>query len=167
MMNRRDLLKKMGGGSLAGVGLGLGLGLGTPARAADAQAGVAAASGNAYRWSLEGARGLQGQQFWLNHPEQGAIGLTLDAVTAEPSAAPAASAADAISAAALKLAAAAAHTPKLEQFTLRFTGPAGAGVAADTYEMDNEVIGHFALYLAPDAKRTGATTYRAEFSLLV
>ncbi|MHA4868773.1 DUF6916 family protein [Duganella sp. PWIR1] len=168
MMNRRDLLKKMGGGSLAGLGAGLGLGLAAPARAADAQTGVEAAAGNAYRWSQAGAQALLGQQFWLNHPEQGAIGLQLEAVIAQPAAAPApADPGVADSAATLKLALAAASAPPLEQFSLLFTGPGGAGISAGSYEMDNGVVGHFALYLVPGEKRTLENTYRAEFSLLV
>lgn len=168
MMKRRDLLK-MSGGSLALASLGLAM----PARAA--VPAIEAAASNPYRWSLAGAQALLGQAFWLNHPLQGAIGLTLEAVrpvrpggaatqAASPAPAPAVVGAPEVLAARQ---AAAALAPALEQFSLYFAGPAGAGCAADSYEMDHAQIGRFALYLVPDQKRTGANVYRADFSLLV
>ncbi|WP_150119200.1 hypothetical protein [Massilia sp. NR 4-1] len=154
MMKRRDLLK-MSGSSLALASLGLAL----PARAAGP--GIEAAAGNGYHWSQAGAEALVGQSFWLSHPLQGAIGLTLEAVRA------AGVRADASAAAAPPAAAVPLRAPALEQFSLYFVGPAGAGCAADSYEMDHAQIGRFALYLTPDEKRTGANVYRADFSLLV
>lgn len=143
MMKRRDLLK-MGGSSLALAGLGLT----APARAGGQQAGVEAAAGNPYCWTLDGARTLVGQQFWLNDPERGAIALTLEQLREVPARATASAG------------------PVVQQFTLYFAGPAGAVLATRNYEMDHAQIGRFALYLALAEKRTGAYVYRAEFSLL-
>lgn len=162
MMKRRALLK-MGGGSLALAGLGLA----APATAATPQDGVTAAAQNGYRWSQAGAQALVGQQFWLNHPEGGAIGLRLEAVTAAATdtAAQAGTAAGPAPAAPVPQPPV-PQPPLLQQFTLLFEGPAGTGFAAGSYEMDHAAIGRFALYLAPAGKRTGANLYRAEFSLL-
>ncbi len=161
MMKRRELLK-MGGSSLALAGLGLAA---APSRAGAAEAdGGAGAAG--FVWGQAAASALVGQPFWLNHPEFGAVGLTLEAVRG---AAPSAAASLATPADALRTAppAAAATAPRTEQFSLYFVGPRGAQAAQGSYELDHQQIGRFTLLLVPGAPRPGASVYRSDFSLLL
>ncbi|PHV09081.1 hypothetical protein CSQ96_00865 [Janthinobacterium sp. BJB412] len=130
---------KLGGGSLALAGLGL------------AASRPAAASSSAdFVWSRAAADALVGQPFWLNHPELGAVGLTLEAVGGTPAA----------------TAPAAAGAARSEQFTLLFVGPRGQQAGQGSYELDHERIGRFTLLLVPGAPRPGASVYRSDFNLL-
>lgn len=138
MMKRRNLLK-LGGGSLALAGLGLA-----------ASRPAAAASSADFVWSRAAADALVGQPFWLNHPELGAVGLTLEAVGGTPAA----------------TAPAAAGAARSEQFTLLFVGPRGQQAGQGSYELDHERIGRFTLLLVPAAPRPGASVYRSDFNLL-
>lgn len=136
MMKRRNLLK-LGGGSLALAGLGL----------AASRPAAAAAD---FVWSRAAADALVGQPFWLNHPELGAVGLTLEAVSGTPAA----------------TAPAAAGAQRSEQFSLLFVGPRGQQAGQGSYELDHERIGRFTLLLVPGAPRPGASVYRSDFNLL-
>lgn len=139
MMKRRNLLK-LGGGSLAMAGLGL---------AASRPAAAAAATD--FVWSRAAADALVGQPFWLNHPEMGAVGLTLEAVSGPPAG----------------TAPAAAGAVRCEQFSLVFVGPRGQQAGQGSYELDHERIGRFTLLLAPGTPRPGASVYRSDFNLLL
>jgi len=127
-MKRRYFLKSAGA-TLALSGLGL-------------HATLAAAAG--FHWSRAGAAALVGQSFWLNHPERGALALTLAAVHA-PAQQP---------------------DPRLEQFSLRFRAPGSVAIADASYDMDHPAIGRFSLHLAPAGQDADGANYRADFTLL-
>ncbi|MBJ7309369.1 DUF6916 family protein [Rugamonas sp. CCM 8940] len=174
MMKRRELLKKIGGSSLALAGLGL--------AAAPSRAGAADADGGAgsagFVWSQAAASALVGQPFWLNHPEFGAVSLTLEAVRGVAPSVGAAPATPATPATPVGAAAApavvmrtappaSAAVPRTEQFSLYFVGPRGAQATQGNYDLDHQQIGRFTLLLLPGEPRPGATVYRADFSLLL
>lgn len=131
-MKRRNLLK-MAGGSLALANFGL-----TP--------GAACASEPAFGWNRASAEGLVGQAFWLQHPQAGALQVTLASVSV-----PAMKSLD----------------PRMEQFSLVFHGPLQPAVVAGTYELDHAALGRFDLYLAPGGRAGGNAVYRSDFSLLL
>lgn len=130
-MKRRNLLK-IAGGSLALAGFGMH----TAARA----------DGGAFIWNRASAQGLVGQSFWLNHPQAGALAITL---------------------ASLKLPETKSADARIEQFSLVFHGPLLPDVAADTYELDHPMLGRFQLYLSPGGRAAGNAVYRSDFSLLL
>lgn len=127
-MKRRIFLKSAGT-TLALAGLGLPA-IGT---AAD------------FRWSHASASTLVGQSFWLNHPESGAMAITL---------------------AALRMPAARRPDPRIEQFSLLFRSASGAGVADGTYQMDHPALGRFTLHLTPAGRDGNGALYRSDFTLL-
>lgn len=131
-MKRRNLLK-IAGGSLALAGAGL-------------HAGAARADESAFAWSRASAQGLVGQAFWLNHPEAGALSITLAAVNVPPAKNP---------------------NPRIEQFSLVFHGPLQPAVLGNTYELDHPLIGRFDLFMSPGGRAGGNAVYRSDFSLLL
>lgn len=126
-MKRRAFLKSASG-SLALAGIGL-------------QTALAA---DDFRWSQANASALVGQSFWLNHPELGAVALTLTAVRT-PAQQP---------------------EPRLQQFSLVFSAAAGTAIASGTYDMEHAALGAFALHLAPAGSEGNAALYRSDFTLL-
>jgi hypothetical protein len=130
-MKRRDILRA-GASSLALAGM---IGAAAPQ--------AAAADASSFAWSHATALALVGQQFWLNHPELRAIGLTLADVQAP----------------------ATQGDPRMQQFSLVFASD-GARFAAGTYEIDHATLGRIMLFLAPAGSGAGAPRYRADFSLL-
>lgn len=131
-MKRRHLLK-IAGGSLALAGFGL-------------HAGAARASDREFAWSRASAQGLVGQAFWLNHPQAGALQITL---------------------ASLNLAETKSTDARIEQFSLVFHGPLLPALVGDTYELDHPTLGRFPLYLAPAGDTGANAVYRSDFSLLL
>lgn len=129
-MKRRDILRA-GASSLAFAGM---IGATAPRASAAASASFA--------WNRATALALVGQQFFLNHPELRAIGLTLAEVQTPER-----------------------QDPQLQQFSLVFTSD-GTRFAAGTYEIDQATLGRFSLFVAPAGNATGAPRYRADFSLL-
>lgn len=127
-MKRRNLLK-IAGGSLALTGFGL----------------KTAAAGEAFRWSRAGAAALVGQSFWLNHPQFGAMAITLAGVDLRATNKP---------------------DPRLEQFSLVFQAPQANAVLEGTYDMDHPALGRFALHLAPAGNAGDLASYRSDFTLL-
>lgn len=105
---------------------------------------LAAAAGD-FRWSRASAAALVGQSFWLNHPELGALAITLAAV---------------------RVAATKTPDPRLDQFSLLFRAPAGIEVAGGTYEMDHPALGRFLLHLAPGGHDGEGAMVRSDFTLL-
>ncbi|MDQ1830018.1 DUF6916 family protein [Massilia scottii] len=134
-MKRRDILRA-GASSIAFAGM---LGAAAPQAAATTASGGA----SAFAWSHATALALVGQQFWLNHPELRAIGLTLAEVQT-----PAASA-----------------DPRLQQFSLVFSSD-GARFGAGTYDIDHATLGRFMLFVAPAGMDAATPRYRADFSLM-
>lgn len=130
-MKRRHLLK-IAGGSLALAGLGL-------------HAGAARAGEHTFAWSRASAQGLVGQAFWLNHPQAGALPVTLAGVN---------------------LAETKSADARIEQFSLVFHGPLLPALVGDTYELDHPTLGRFPLYLAPGGNTGANAIYRSDFSLL-
>ncbi|NHZ42240.1 DUF6916 family protein [Massilia aquatica] len=130
-MKRRDILRA-GASSLAFAGM---MGAAAPQAAASAA--------TPFAWSHASALALVGQQFWLNHPELRAIGITLAEVQTP----------------------ATQDDPRLRQFSLVFASD-GARFAAGTYEIDHATLGRFLLFVAPAGNAAGAPRYRADFSLM-
>ena len=135
-MQRRGILK-CAGGALALAGLRTG--------AAWADEGNDSANDSPFAWSRASAERLVGQAFWLQHPQAGALPLTL---------------------ASLGLPAKQRADPRLEQFSLVFQAPLQPAVAGDTYALDHPALGRFALFLAPAGRSGGMRLYRSDFSLL-
>lgn len=129
-MKRRHFLKSAGT-TLALAGLGLNTTL--------------AAAADDFRWSHASASALVGQSFWLNHPELGAMAITL---------------------ASLRVPATRTPDPRLDQFSLVFRAPAGPRIADGTYEMDHPALGRFALHLVPAGQDADGASYRSDFTLL-
>lgn len=127
-MKRRDILRA-GASSLAFAGM---IGAAVPR----------ASASDSFAWSRATALALVGQQFFLNHPELRAIGLTLADVQTPQH-----------------------QDPQLQQFSLVFASD-GARFGAGTYEIDQATLGRFSLFVAPAGNATGAPRYRADFSLL-
>ncbi len=129
-MKRRQFLKSAGT-TLALAGFGLN--------------GTFAAAAEDFRWSRTQADALVGQSFWLNHPEFGAMAITLAAVRAPTTKTP---------------------DPRLDQFSLLFRAPADNAVADGTYDMDHPALGRFALHLTPAGRDAEGASYRSDFTLL-
>jgi len=140
-MKRRNILK-IAGSSLALAAAGLNT------RTARAQGDGAAAG--AFAWSRASAQGLAGQAFWLNHPQAGAMSITLAEVSVPHT-----------------TVAAAGGAPHIDQFSLVFHGPLQAQIDAATYEIDHPALGRFDLYLSPAGRAGGNAVYRSDFSLLL
>lgn len=104
-----------------------------------------AAAAEDFRWSRASAGALVGQSFWLNHPESGAMAITL---------------------AALRVPTAKTPDPRLDQFSLLFRVPPGADVADGTYDMDHPALGRFTLHLTPAGHDAEGTICRSDFNLL-
>jgi len=104
-----------------------------------------AAAAEDFHWSRASADALVGQSFWLNHPEFGAMAITLAAVRVPPSRTP---------------------DPRLDQFSLLFRTPAGFAVADGIYEMDHPALGRFSLHLAPGGHDAQGAMCRSDFTLL-
>lgn len=130
-MKRRDILRA-GASSLALAGM---IGAAAPR--------AAAADATSFAWSHAAALALVGQQFWLNHPDLRAIGLTLAEVQAPATQA----------------------DPRMQQFSLVFASD-GARFAAGTYEIDHATLGRFMLFVDVVGNTAGAPRYRADFSLM-
>lgn len=127
-MKRRNLLK-VAGTSLALSGLAL----------------RPAAASTAFRWSHAGAAALVGQSFWLNHPQFGAMAITLASVEVRAQKKP---------------------DPRMEQFSLVFTAAQARAVLEGTYDMDHAAIGRFALHMVPSAGTGNDASLRSDFTLL-
>ncbi|WP_313175098.1 DUF6916 family protein [Massilia sp.] len=130
-MKRRIFLKSASA-TLAMGGLGLHAVLATAADGADA-----------FAWSRARADTLVGQSFWLNHPESGAMAVTLAAVLAP-----------------------ARLDPHLDQFSLVFRAAGKPLVADGIYDMDHPAIGRFALHLTPAGVDANGASFRSDFTLL-
>ncbi|HAV35434.1 MAG TPA: hypothetical protein DCX52_03585 [Massilia sp.] len=122
---------KIAGGTLAAAGLGLNI--------------ATAAASEEFGWSRANASALVGQAFWLNHPEFGALAVTLvslqEAVLKKPD-------------------------PRLDQFSLIFHAPPAPAMAEGTYDFDHPALGRFALHLTPAGGNGDHASYRSDFTLL-
>jgi len=103
-----------------------------------------AAAAEDFQWSRASAEALVGQSFWLNHPEFGAMAVTLAAVRVPRTKTP---------------------DPHLDQFSLLFR-TAGPAVADGIYEMDHPALGRFSLHLTPGGHDAEGAMCRSDFTLL-
>lgn len=138
-MKRRHLLQ-LAGGSLALAGAGL-----APANADTVQDNPELPP-DALRWRRASAEALVGQGFWLNHPEAGAVALTLHRVDVAQMKTP---------------------EPRLEQFSLVFHGPLKLALADGSYDLDHATLGRFSLHLSPAGRDGGHAVCRSDFSLML
>ncbi|MEW7848646.1 hypothetical protein AB2N08_08095 [Massilia aurea] len=138
-MKRRHLLQ-LAGGSLALAGAGM-----ATATVTDQPVPVELPP-DTLRWSRARAEALVGQGFWLNHPDTGAVTITLKRVDVMKLKTP---------------------DPRLDQFSLVFHGPLNLTLTEGSFDLDHAALGRFALHLSPAGRDGGHAVCRSDFSLVM